>query len=148
MNINHIWNACIAGLSMMVSLIAGALGGWDTALQVLIGCMVVDYITGLIVAGVFKKSGKSESGTLESRAGFKGLCRKGAVLGVVYICVLLDKALGVDYVRTAVCFFFTANEALSILENLGLMGVPYPAFLKSMLQALKEKGDGGKVGKV
>lgn len=147
MNLNHMSNAAIAGLSALVSLIAGALGGWDTALQVLIGCMVVDYITGLIVAGVFKKSGKSESGALESRAGFKGLCRKGAVLGVVYISVLLDKAFGVDYVRTAVCFFFVANEALSILENLGLMGVPYPAFLKSMLQALKEKGDGGKVNK-
>lgn len=148
MNVNHMWNAAVAGLSALVSLIAGALGGWDTALQVLIGCMVVDYITGLIVAGVFKKSGKSESGTLESRAGFKGLCRKVAVLGLVFVAVLLDKALGAAYVRTAVCFFFVANEALSILENLGLMGVPYPAFLKNMLQALKEKSDGGEGKKV
>ena len=52
------------------SLIAGLLGGWDSSLQTLLIFMAIDYITGLIVAGVFHKSKKTESGALESRAGF------------------------------------------------------------------------------
>ena len=60
--------------------IAGLFGGWDTALQTLVIFMAVDYITGLIVAGVFHTSPKTKTGTLESRAGWKGLCRKGVSL--------------------------------------------------------------------
>lgn len=145
MNIKH-WVLTL--LAVVGTAVANALGGWDTALQVLIGCMAVDYITGLVVAGVFKRSGKSESGALESRAGFKGLVRKMAVLVLVYVAVLLDSAVGTNTIRTAVCFFFIANEALSILENMGLMGVPYPAFLKNMLQALRDEADKGEKTKV
>ena len=43
--------------------------------------------------------------------------------------------------RAGVCLFFTANEGLSILENLGLMGVPYPGFLRDMLEAMRKKND-------
>lgn len=138
----HIKNVVLAALAATGAVVAEHLGGWDVALQVLVGFMAADYLTGLIVAGVFKRSAKSESGALESRAGFKGLVRKGGVLLLVYLAVLLDKATGAEYIRTAVCFFFIANEGLSILENLGLMGVPYPTFLKNMLQALREKNDG------
>ena len=60
--------------------IASYLGGWDTALQTLLIFMAADYITGLMVAGIFHKSDKTPGGGLESRAGFKGLCRKDAVL--------------------------------------------------------------------
>lgn len=72
-----------------VGLIGGAIaslyGGWDAALQTLIICMAVDYITGLIVAGVFHASPKTKTGTLESRAGWKGLCRKGMSLLIVLV---------------------------------------------------------------
>lgn len=141
-NLANVKNGVLAALSFVFGAVTQALGGWDVALQVLIGCMSVDYITGLVVAAVFQKSNKSESGALESRAGFKGLCRKGGVLCLVFVAAMLDSALGVTYVRPAVCFFFIANEALSILENLGLMGVPYPQSFKNMLQALKDKNDG------
>ena len=59
------------------SALASLFGGWDAALKTLIIFMAIDYITGLIVAGVFKTSEKTENGALESRAGWKGLCRKG-----------------------------------------------------------------------
>ena len=62
-------------------------GGWDMGLQVLVTFMVIDYATGLIVAGVFHQSGKTESGRLESRAGFKGLCRKESALMFVSLIV-------------------------------------------------------------
>ena len=69
-------------------------GGWDAALQTLIIFMAIDYITGLIVAGVFHASPKTKSGTLESRAGWKGLCRKGETLLIVLVACRLDAVMG------------------------------------------------------
>lgn len=146
-NVIHIKNAVLVALSGAGTVIANALGGWDAALKVLVCFMAADYITGLVVAGVFKRSSKSEGGALESRAGFKGLVRKCVVLLFVFLGDLLDKLLGADYIRTAVCMFFIANEGLSILENTALMGVPYPAFIKNMLEAMKDKSDSGETEK-
>ena len=135
-----IWKTRIlAALSLVGSGLARALGGWDSALMALVVFIVLDYATGLVVAGVFKASPKSASGALESRAGLKGLFRKAAILLCVLVAEMLDRVLGADYVRTTVCIFFIANESLSVLENFGLMGLPYPQFLKNMLDALKEK---------
>lgn len=143
MNATQIKEAVLATLAASGAFLANALGGWDTLLQLLVALMAADYITGLVVAAVFKRSNKSESGTLDSNASFKGLARKCAVLVLVYIAVLLDTATGTHYVRSAVALFFIGNEGLSLLENVGLMGVKYPAFLKNMLQALRDKGEGG-----
>ena len=139
--ITIIKNLVLGALASAFAVVSDHLGGWDVALQVLIGFMVADYLTGLVVAGVFRRSDKSGDGALDSRAGFKGLVRKGCILVLVYLGALLDKAVGATYVRTAICFFFVANEGLSILENIGLMGVSYPKFLRDMLQALKDKND-------
>ena len=143
-NVAYIKNAVLAALAALGTFVANALGGWDAALQVLIGLMAADYVTGLIVAGVFKRSGKSETGALESRAGFKGLVRKCTILMLVWVATMLDRLTGAAYIRTAVCLFFIGNEGLSILENTALMGVPYPAFIKNALEARRDKGDGGK----
>lgn len=140
----NIKDMVLVTLAAIGSVLANLFGGWDVTLQVLIGCMAVDYATGWVVAAVFKKSPKSEGGALESRAGFKGLVRKVGILALVLVAVWLDKLLGAAYVRVAVCLFFIANEGLSILENLGLMGVPLPPFLKNMLEAMKEKSGNGK----
>lgn len=142
MNGTSIRYGATAALSALGSGAAAALGGWDGALQTLVWCMAADYVTGLVVAGVFRRSDKSESGALDSRAGFLGLLRKGAELLLVLVAARLDTILGDGaYARTAVVLFFTANEALSILENLGLMGVPYPAFLKAALEVLRSRND-------
>lgn len=140
----NIKDMVLVTLAAIGSVLANLFGGWDVTLQVLIGCMAVDYATGWVVAAVFKKSPKSEGGALESRAGFKGLVKKVGILALVLVAVWLDKLLGAAYVRVAVCLFFIANEGLSILENLGLMGVPLPPFLKNMLEAMKEKSGNGK----
>ncbi len=135
------WTA--AALSALGGAVLELLGGWDLSLQALVCCMGADYLTGLLVAGVFRNSDKSESGALDSRAGFTGLARKCAVLLLVLLAAVLDRATGHSFVRPAVCMFFAANEGISVLENVGLMGVPYPAFLKNMLEALKKQGDKG-----
>lgn len=119
--------------------IASLFGGWDAALTTLVIFMAVDYITGLIVAGVFHKSSKTESGALESRAGWKGLCRKGMTLLIVLIASRLDMVIGTNFVRDAVVIGYIANETISIVENAGLMGLPIPAVITKAVEILKKK---------
>lgn len=126
-------------LGIVGAAITALLGGWDMALKTLCIFMAIDYISGLIVAGVFKASTKSESGALESRAGLKGLLRKMAMLCAVLMAYYLDRVAGTDFVRDATCMGFIANEALSIIENMGLMGVPIPEVIVNAIDVLKSK---------
>ncbi len=121
------------------SAIAAAFGGWDAAITTLVIFMAIDYLSGLIVAGVFHKSKKTDSGALQSRAGWKGLCRKGMSLLIVLIGYRMDLAIGVDYIRNAVVIAFVANETISIVENAGLMGVPLPSVITKAIDVLTER---------
>ena len=119
------------------SALCWAFGGWDAALAALVVCMAVDYISGSIVALVFHKSTKTESGAYNSAYGLKGLCKKGLMLLFVLVAVQIDKILGTDYARDAVCIGFCANEILSIIENLGLAGIPMPQAITKALEQLQ-----------
>lgn len=121
--------------------VATAFGGWDAALATLLIFMAVDYISGLIVAGVFHNSKKTESGTLESRAGWKGLCRKAVTLLFVLVAHRLDLVIGVNYMRDAVIIGFIANELISIVENAGLMGVPLSPMIQNAIDILTKKSE-------
>ena len=123
------------------SVIASLFGGWDAALVTLLIFMGVDYVTGLIVAGVFHTSEKTENGALESRAGWKGLCRKGVTLLVVLVACRLDLMMGSNFIRDAVVIAFVANETISIIENAGLMGIPIPAVITKAIEVLKKKAE-------
>ena len=118
---------------------AWAFGGWDAALAALMICVSVDYISGSVVALVFHKSRKSETGAYNSAYGLKGLCKKGLMLLFVVVAVQADRLLGADYVRDAVCIGFCTNEILSIVENLGLAGIPLPNAVVDALEQLKTK---------
>lgn len=135
-------NVVCTAIGVAGSCIATLFGGWDAALTTLLIFMGVDYITGLIVAGVFQKSQKSADGALESRAGWKGLCRKGMTLLVVLVACRLDMVTGSNFMRDATIIAFIANETLSIIENAGLMGVPIPAVVVKAIDILKQKADG------
>ena len=132
-------NILYSSLGVIGGFIAMLFGGWSDALITLIVFMSVDYITGLAVAGIFKKSKKSETGALESRAGFKGICRKGVALLIVLVAVRLDIIMHTSYIKDAVIIAFIANEAISIVENAGLMGLPIPAVIVKAIDVLKEK---------
>ena len=121
-------------LGVLGGALAAAFGGWDAALAALLTCIGVDYISGSIVALVFHKSSKSETGAYNSAYGLKGLCRKGLMLLFVLVAVQLDRLLGAAYVRDAVCIGFCSNEMLSIVENLGLAGVPMPQAIVKALE--------------
>lgn len=123
------------------SFIASLFGGWDTGIGTLVLFMVIDFFSGLAVAGIFKRSTKTETGALESKAGFKGLCRKCMTLLFVLIAYRLDLAIGTNYIRDMVIIGFIANELISIVENAGLMGLPLPAVLIKAIDVLKKKAE-------
>lgn len=129
----------------IIGVIGGAIstvfGGWSAAMTTLLIFMGIDYITGLIVAGVFNNSPKTENGALESRAGWKGLCRKCVTLLMVLIACRLDMALGSTFIKDAVVIAYIANETISIIENAGLMGIPIPSVIKKAIEVLKARSE-------
>jgi toxin secretion/phage lysis holin len=125
------------GLQTFKLLLAGAatggvylFGAWDIILQALIAMVVIDYLTGVMAAYVEK--------TLNSEIGMKGIIKKVCIFLMVAVANIVDISTGLDepYLRTAVIWFFIANESLSALENMGRLGVPLPEFLKQALEKL------------
>lgn len=114
------------------SAIATLFGGWDAGLATLLIFMALDYVTGLIVAGVFHNS---------TKAGWKGLCRKCMTLIFVLVAYRIDLILGLDYIRNAVIIAFITNELISLVENAGLMGVPLPAVITKAIDILQKKSE-------
>lgn len=124
--------------------IARLFGGWTEDMITLIIFMCIDFIMGMIVAGVFHNSNKSQTGALNSHAGWIGLCKKGAVLLFILIAHRLDMLLGTDYIRTTTIIGFITNEVISIVENAGLMGVPLPEPVVKAIEILRHKDENGK----
>lgn len=126
---------CQLGFAAIGGALGWFIGGLDGFLYALIAFVVIDYLTGLLAAGVQKK--------LSSEVGFKGIAKKIAIFLLVGIANIID----VDVIqngtalRTAVIFFYLSNEGLSILENAGNIGLPIPEKLKAMLSQLKDKED-------
>lgn len=113
------------------------LGGLDGFLIALLAFVVIDYLTGVMVAIVQKK--------LSSEVGFRGICKKVLIFALVAVGHIIDTQLLKDgsVIRTAVIFFYLSNEGISILENASIIGLPVPDKLKSVLEQLKEdKKDG------
>ena len=126
-------------LGVIGSAIAAAFGGWDAGLATLVIFMSLDYLSGLVVAGIFHRSSKTETGSLESKAGWKGLCRKCMTLLFVLVAYRLDLIIGTNYIRDAVIIAFIANELISLVENAGLMGVPMPDIITKAIDILQKK---------
>ena len=114
-------------------------GGVDTMFVVLGVLLAVDYVSGIIVALVFKNSAKTESGKLNSSVSFKGLCKKLFTVALVGVANFLDIALGTNFIRGGVIVAFITNETISIIENAGLMGIPIPSVLKKAIDILQER---------
>lgn len=124
------FNAAIATVGTAVS---AWLGGWDAALKVLVVLMIVDYATGLL--------GAIKNKQVNSEVMYWGGIRKGVILAVVAIAVLLDELVGntEPIMRTLVIYFYVAREGLSVTENLGKLGVPLPPVIVRVLEQLQTK---------
>jgi toxin secretion/phage lysis holin len=114
-------------------------GGWSQPMTVLCILMGLDYLSGVAVALVFHKSPKTETGGASSLIGLKGLLRKVFLMIVVAAGYQLDTVIGGNYIRDGVAIAFICNEALSLIENAGLMGIPIPKVLLRGIDVLKGK---------
>ena len=132
----------IAGL-LVGSALINLLGGFDQALIILCIFMAIDIITGVIVAAVFKNSGKTETGKLDSRAMIKGLFRKAGIFLAVIIAVQLDCLIGTNVIRSGAIIAFAVSELLSIVENMGLMGLKMPDVITNAINGLNKDKDNG-----
>lgn len=130
--------ACIGFIGAALSYF---IGEWDAMLIALCIAMTVDYISGLIVAFVFKNSPKTETGKASSAVCAVGLVKKLFMLVLVGVANTLDVALGVDFIKAGVIYAFLSNEILSLLENATLMGIPIPKAIQNGLDILNGKVD-------
>ena len=130
---NTIWNWLRGAFAAVGAGLGYFLGGCDGFLYALIAFVAIDYLTGVMCAIVDKK--------LSSSVGFKGIFRKVLIFVMVGIGHTLDAQIlgGGDTLRTAVIFFYCANEGLSLVENAGRLGLPIPEKLKSVLAQLHNR---------
>ena len=131
----------LSGVACVGAAIASLFGGWTGAMTTLVILMLIDYVTGIIVAGVFHNSPKCSGGALSSAVGFKGLCRKFVILLIVVVACRVDLLLDTNIIRDATCIGFCANELVSITENAGLMGIPLPRKLVEAIEVLRGDND-------
>lgn len=137
------WSTVIKTISTALGALAGYLfGGWSLMIQLLLVLVVLDWLTGWGAAWM--------KGELRSRRGYEGIARKVTIFGLVAISYLIDQLLGgQQYFYNAVVFFYLANELLSIIENVGRMGIPVPKVLRRAIQIFNEKsGEGSETGAV
>lgn len=116
-------------------IIGSFLDGWDNALEILLIIMVLDYITGL--ASAFKKK------TVSSSIGYTGIIKKASIFIIVILAAQMDRMIGdgSHLFRNGTAFFFSANDAISVLENIGQIGIKMPSFLRKALINLKDTYD-------
>lgn len=124
-------------LTAIIGTIGALLGGWDKPLIVLLWLMAADYITGVL--------GALKTKTINSEVMFWGGIRKITILFVIGLAALIDDWVqpGAPLFRTLAIFFYAGREGLSVVENLGVFGVPLPPKFKEFLEQLNEKGKGG-----
>ena len=131
----------LSSVACVGAAVASIFGGWTGAMTTLVILMLIDYVTGLIVAGVFHASPKSSGGALSSAVGFKGICRKFVILLIVVVACRVDLLLDTSIIRDATCIGFCANELLSITENAGLRGIPLPSKHVDAIEVLRGESD-------
>jgi len=128
-----IWTTFQQGISTAGAYIGYSLGGWDGFLYALVAFVVIDYLTGIMVAILEKK--------LSSDVGFRGIFKKVLIFSLVAIAHIIDSQIikNGSAIRTAVIFFYLSNEGISIIENTGKIGLPIPEKLKTVLEQLNKE---------
>ena len=130
-----IWKSIQASLTILGAAAGYFIGGLDGLLIVLLVFMGIDYITGIMCA--------IKEGTISSKTGFIGICKKILILILVGMSNMLDVYVlqTGSMLRTAALFFYISNEGVSILENAGKLGLPIPAKIKNVLAQLHDKAE-------
>ena len=125
-------------IAMWIKSAAAAIGGaaaylwgpWDALITALIALVAIDYVTGVICAAV--------NGKLNSSVGFKGLMKKALIFALVAVAGIADRVIPA---ANQAILFYTANEAISIMENAAELGLPVPKRLKGMLTKAQNESE-------
>ena len=136
-------NLIVVTFGSIGSLLSFLLGGFDKVMIALLIFMIIDFLSGLILAIVFKNSKKTDNGKLSSRAGIIGLSKKIFILFLVAVATQLDIILGTTFIRDGTVIGFISMEGISVIENASLAGLPIPKIVKNALEIIskKEKDD-------
>lgn len=110
-------------LGSIGGVILNLLGGGDSLLLALVIFMLIDFVTGVLVAAIWGNSNKADNGRLSSEACWKGILKKIGTLLIVVVATQIDIITGINYVRNAVVVAFCVSEIISICENAGQMGI-------------------------
>ena len=132
-NVNAAWRAIQIAAATIGGVLSALFGELDVFLKALLVFIVLDYLTGIVVAIVRKQ--------LSSEVGFKGIAKKVMILVLVMVGQIVDTVIGIETFRTMVILFYITNEGVSILENAVNLGLPVPAKLKAILQQISSDGD-------
>lgn len=132
-------------LHTQIRFISAIIGGWlgwflgsfDGFLYTLIALVIVDYITGVVAAGIRHE--------LSSEVGFTGIAKKIMIFAIVGVANVLDHHIlqQSSVLRTMAIFFYVANEGMSIVENADKIGISVPQPLRKILKQLKEDNEHG-----
>lgn len=132
---------CCSAFGFVGGAIASLLGGWTKDVETLVFLMAMDFITGVIVAFVFKKSSKTKSGAGSSKACFEGLLRKIAMLCCIAVLFKIDCYLNINYLKNMGVMAFIFNECVSLFENFGKMNVPFAKLFKNGFDVLRDNAE-------
>ena len=132
-SIDLLWAKIQVAITAIGGWIGWFLGGIDGLMIALLVFMVLDYITGVLVAIADHK--------LSSAVGFKGLAKKMITIMLVGVANIVDtQVIGTgSALRGAVICFYLSNEGLSLLENAAYLGLPIPEKLKEILAQLHDR---------
>lgn len=129
-----------AALGWFGASLALLFGGWDANLKTLLVFMAIDFVLGIVVAALFRKSKKTKNGALSSKECLKGIVKKVCALVLVIIGARADVMFGTDLFRNAIVIAVCASECISIIENIALTGLPVPKILLKAIEIMKDKG--------
>ena len=124
----------------VLGLLAWFFGGLDGLMTVLIAFVVIDYVTGMIAAGLNHE--------ITSEIGFKGIAKKCFIFMFVGMAHLIDNSVanyfpnfagGSEAIRPIITVFYIINEGTSIIENADRLNVPIPSLLRNIFAKLHEK---------
>ena len=143
------WDSFIRWGAAIVGAVVGTVqDSWSGVLTFLLILNIMDYVTGVVCAMVGKSS-KTVGGSLSSAVGFAGIAKKFFIWAIIILATCVDRFVigNGTTVQSAAAMFYAANEALSVIENCALIGLPVPAFLRTMLEVMRDKSNsGGKDG--
>ncbi|MCH4016738.1 phage holin family protein [Pediococcus pentosaceus] len=95
--------------------------------------VILDIGTGMAKGIINQRTGK-----LNSTKGLFGLIKHSTVIFLILLIYPFMNAIGFQPTADALLIFYIATYAISVVENLGQMEVPFPDFIKKYFVKLQD----------